>query len=108
MAIIRNIDAARNHEFIMEDLDDETCLVKETKLDELKRLLKDVCNPVPSVVVILHVDHFIRKSKTSLRRTKSPDLNEKPSRRPMRQMAALYRHPTAKPNMAVSGLWAPS
>lgn len=41
-AIIMKIDAQR-HDIIMEDLDDETCVVKADKLDELKRRLKEVC-----------------------------------------------------------------
>ncbi|KAF2404047.1 RNA polymerase II transcription factor B subunit 5 [Trichodelitschia bisporula] len=40
MAIIRKIDEGRN-EFIIEDLDSGTCLVKEGKLAELKRRLKE-------------------------------------------------------------------
>ncbi|KAL9072466.1 MAG: hypothetical protein Q9157_005090 [Trypethelium eluteriae] len=40
-AIINKIDAARN-DFIVEDLDDETVLIKETKMAELKERLKEV------------------------------------------------------------------
>ena len=40
-AIINKIDAARN-DFIVEDLDDETVLIKETKMTELKERLKEV------------------------------------------------------------------
>jgi len=40
-AIIAKIDGER-HEFIIEDLDDETVVVKESKLAELKELLADV------------------------------------------------------------------
>ncbi|KAF2238155.1 transcription factor TFIIH complex subunit Tfb5 [Viridothelium virens] len=39
-AIINKIDAARN-DFIVEDLDDETVLIKETKMAELKERLKE-------------------------------------------------------------------
>ncbi|KAI9784320.1 MAG: TFIIH complex subunit tfb5 [Geoglossum umbratile] len=39
-AIILKIDAA-NHDFIIEDLDDHTLVVKETKLLELKRRLEE-------------------------------------------------------------------
>ncbi|KAI9693385.1 MAG: hypothetical protein M1820_009314 [Bogoriella megaspora] len=39
-AIINKIDALRN-DFIVEDLDDETVLIKETKLAELKERLKE-------------------------------------------------------------------
>lgn len=40
-AIISKIDAAKN-DFIVEDLDDETVLIKETKMAELKERLKEV------------------------------------------------------------------
>lgn len=44
-AIIAKIDGER-HEFIIEDLDDEAVVVKESKLAELKELLADVsCMP---------------------------------------------------------------
>ncbi|KAI9855361.1 MAG: TFIIH complex subunit tfb5 [Trichoglossum hirsutum] len=39
-AIILKIDAV-NHDFIIEDLDDHTLVVKETKLPELKRRLEE-------------------------------------------------------------------
>ena len=40
-AIINKIDAAKN-DFIVEDLGDETVLIKETKVAELKERLKEV------------------------------------------------------------------
>lgn len=40
-AIILKIDAA-HHDFIVEDLDDQTLVVKETKLKELKQKLDSV------------------------------------------------------------------
>lgn len=43
-AIIAKIDGER-HEFIIEDLDDETVVVKESKLGELKEKLADVRQP---------------------------------------------------------------
>ncbi len=39
------IDSA-NHEFIIEDLDDQTLVVKEDKLKELKQKLDAVCAPL--------------------------------------------------------------
>ena len=42
-AIICNIDDDAKHDFITEDLDDETVVVKSTKIDELKRRLQEVC-----------------------------------------------------------------
>ncbi|ROT41373.1 hypothetical protein SODALDRAFT_331095 [Sodiomyces alkalinus F11] len=40
-SIIVNIDSA-NHDFIIEDLDDQRVVVKENMLAELKRKLEDV------------------------------------------------------------------
>ena len=40
-AIILKIDEER-HDFIVEDLDDQTLVIKENKVDELKRRLEDV------------------------------------------------------------------
>ena len=39
-AIINKIDSV-NHDFILEDLDDEAVVIKESKLAELKNKLKD-------------------------------------------------------------------
>jgi TFIIH basal transcription factor complex TTD-A subunit len=41
-AILIKIDTEHNHDFIVEDIDDEHVLVKNMKQDELKRLLKEV------------------------------------------------------------------
>ena len=41
-AIINRINEQHNHDFIIEDIDDEHVLVKNNKHDELKQLLKDV------------------------------------------------------------------
>jgi len=43
MAIIKQIDSERN-EYIIMELDSERCLVKEEKLPELQRKLKEVCD----------------------------------------------------------------
>ena len=40
-AIILKIDSA-NHDFVVEDLDDQTLVIKESKLKELKRRLDAV------------------------------------------------------------------
>ncbi|KAF1825373.1 uncharacterized protein K489DRAFT_408043 [Dissoconium aciculare CBS 342.82] len=40
-AILIKIDTEHNHDFIVEDIDDEHVLVKNMKQDELKRLLKE-------------------------------------------------------------------
>ena len=46
MAIIQKIDADNKHAYIMETLDDETCLVQASKLAELKTRLNDVNRPL--------------------------------------------------------------
>lgn len=42
MAIILKIDAENKHSYITERLDDETCLVQASKLNELKARLNEV------------------------------------------------------------------
>ncbi|KAF8430298.1 hypothetical protein EV426DRAFT_708468 [Tirmania nivea] len=56
-AIILKIDGDHN-DFIIEDLDDNTLLVKETKIPELKRRLERVCYPatLPPHYVRRHTD----------------------------------------------------
>lgn len=47
-AIINRINDQHDHDFIIEDIDDEHVLIKSSKLDELKLLLKDVrCSSCP-------------------------------------------------------------
>ncbi len=46
MAIILKIDAETKPGYIMETLDDETCLVQASKLNELKTRLNEVCAPL--------------------------------------------------------------
>ena len=41
-AIIQRINDQYNHDFIIEDIDDEHMLIKKDKQDELKLLLKEV------------------------------------------------------------------
>lgn len=41
-AIITKINEQRNHEIIVEDIDDEHVLIKKDKHEELKLLLKEV------------------------------------------------------------------
>ena len=41
-AILVKIDAEHKNEFIIEDIDDETLLVRDQKHDHLRSLLKDV------------------------------------------------------------------
>ena len=42
MAMIRKIDQKSNHEYIIEDIDDKTCLVRENKVEEIKRRVKEI------------------------------------------------------------------
>jgi TFIIH basal transcription factor complex TTD-A subunit len=51
MAIILKIDAENNHTFVMETLDDETCMISSSKLNELKGRLKDVSTRLKSIQV---------------------------------------------------------
>lgn len=52
-AIIMRINTEHNHEFIIEDIDDEHILVKSQRHDDLKRLLKDVWQ-LPAPLFILY------------------------------------------------------
>ncbi|TGO19091.1 hypothetical protein BTUL_0006g01280 [Botrytis tulipae] len=45
-SLIVKIDAESHHEYIVEDLDDETLLIQESKLVHLKALLEKVCVPL--------------------------------------------------------------
>lgn len=40
MAMVRKIDKENNNAYIIEEIDDETCLVKENKVDEIKAKVK--------------------------------------------------------------------
>lgn len=42
MAMIQKIDAESDHSFIIERIDDRTCLVKEAKVEELKARVKSL------------------------------------------------------------------
>jgi Transcription factor TFIIH complex subunit Tfb5 len=41
MAVLRSIDTKAGHIYIIEEIDDRTCLVSENKVDEVKRLVKE-------------------------------------------------------------------
>jgi TFIIH basal transcription factor complex TTD-A subunit len=57
-AILIKIDTEHNHDFIVEDIDDEHVLVKNMKQDELKRLLKEVrCGMTLESIKPLPNDH---------------------------------------------------
>ena len=53
-AMVMAIDAEQNHEIIIEDLDEEHVMVKETKVNELKQRLNDVSMPLPLHVSTSH------------------------------------------------------
>ncbi|ETN38041.1 uncharacterized protein HMPREF1541_07664 [Cyphellophora europaea CBS 101466] len=40
MAMVRKIDKENNNAYIIEEIDDETCLVKENKVEEIKARVK--------------------------------------------------------------------
>ena len=42
MAMIRKINEETNHEYIIEDIDDRTCLVRENRVEEIKRRVSDI------------------------------------------------------------------
>ena len=42
MAMVRKLDAENNNKYIIEEIDDRTCLVKETLVDEIKRKVKEI------------------------------------------------------------------
>jgi TFIIH basal transcription factor complex TTD-A subunit len=47
-AMLVDIDSKNNNEYIIEELDEEHILVKETKINELKARLNSVCVPLCS------------------------------------------------------------
>jgi TFIIH basal transcription factor complex TTD-A subunit len=40
MAMVRKIDRENGHIYILEEIDDKTCLVKDTKVEEIKAKVK--------------------------------------------------------------------
>lgn len=74
-AIITRINEQRNHEIIVEDIDDEHVLIKKDKHEELKFLLKEVRTPVAPPVRVVADSSFYRHSRTpsrKLKRARSP------------------------------------
>ena len=41
MAVLKTIDEKAGHVYIVEMIDDHTCLVPESKVEEIKRLVKE-------------------------------------------------------------------
>lgn len=42
MAMVRKIDRESGNAYIIEEIDDQTCLVKENKVDEIKSRVKEL------------------------------------------------------------------
>lgn len=42
MAVLKSIDEKAGNGYIIELIDDTTCLVRENKVDEIKRLVKEI------------------------------------------------------------------
>ncbi len=42
MAMVRKIDQDSNHAYILEEIDDKTCLVKENRVEEIKAKVKEL------------------------------------------------------------------
>lgn len=42
MAMVRKIDRETNNAYIIEEIDDRTCLVKDNRVEEIKRRVKDL------------------------------------------------------------------
>ena len=49
MAMVRKIDRESGHAYILEEIDDKTCLVKETKVDEIKAKVKELMDAAMGV-----------------------------------------------------------
>lgn len=42
MAVLKSIDEKAGNSYVIELIDDYTCLVRENKVDEIKRLVKEI------------------------------------------------------------------
>lgn len=49
MAMVRKIDRESNNAYIIEEIDDRTCLVKDNRVDEIKRRVKDLMDAAMGV-----------------------------------------------------------
>ena len=62
MAIILKIDNENGNTFILEALDDETCLVQASKIEELKYRLKEASNELPytpTLSIYVYQTHYV-------------------------------------------------
>jgi TFIIH basal transcription factor complex TTD-A subunit len=56
MAMVRKIDKESNNAYIIEEIDDETCLVKETKVDEIKDKVKALMDEAMKPTNAMEID----------------------------------------------------
>ena len=49
MAMVRKIDKENGHKYIIAEIDDRTCLVKENLVEEIKRSVKEVMDTAMGV-----------------------------------------------------------
>ena len=56
MAMVRKIDRESGNAYIIEEIDDETCLVKETKVDEIKARVKDLMDDAMKPTGAMEID----------------------------------------------------
>jgi hypothetical protein len=50
MAMVRKLDKEENGAYIIEDIDDRTCLVRDTKVEEIKERVKDLMDDAMGLV----------------------------------------------------------
>lgn len=56
MAMVRKIDKENGNAYIIEEIDDETCLVKENKVDEIKERVKQLMDDAMKPTNAMEVD----------------------------------------------------
>ena len=49
MAMVRKIDRESGHAYILEEIDDKTCLVKDNKVEEIKAKVKELMDAAMGV-----------------------------------------------------------
>jgi TFIIH basal transcription factor complex TTD-A subunit len=56
MAMVRKIDKQNNNAYIIEEIGDETCLVKENKVDEIKAKVKALMDDAMKPTGAMEID----------------------------------------------------
>lgn len=56
MAMVRKIDKENNNAYIIEEVDDEVCLVKENKVEEIKAKVKALMDDAMKPTGAMEVD----------------------------------------------------